>query len=74
MGIDVGTTSLKAAVFDGTGKRLGVVSRDYTLDTDSKTGYVEFDPEKYIEMCHDAIAELSQKCGKPHALAVDTQG
>ena len=65
MGIDVGTTSLKAAVFDGTGKRLGVVSRDYTL---------EFDPEKYIEMCHDAIAELSQKCGKPHALAVDTQG
>ena len=74
MGIDVGTTSLKAAVFDGTGKRLGVVSRDYTLDTDPKTGYVEFDPEKYIEMCHDAIAELSQKCGKPHALAVDTQG
>lgn len=74
LGIDIGTTSLKAAVFDGAGKRLGVVSRDYTLATDPATGYVEFDPEKYIEMCCDAIEELSQKCGKPHALSVDTQG
>lgn len=74
MGIDIGTTSLKAAEFDGSGKRLGVVTKDYVLDTDPATGYVEFDPEKYVEMCREAIAKLSRERGKPHALAVDTQG
>ena len=47
LGIDIGTTSLKAAVFDETGKRLGFRVVDYTLSTDPKTGYIEFDAESY---------------------------
>lgn len=74
LGIDIGTTSLKAAVFDKEGNRLGLRSFDYTLDTDNKSGYIEFAPEKYIEMCKRAIAELREECGEIEALSVDTQG
>ena len=45
LGIDIGTTSLKAAVFDSTGKRLGVRAVDYTLSTDAETGFIEFDAD-----------------------------
>ncbi len=74
LGIDIGTTSLKAAVFDGTGKRLAVRSVDYTLDTDAETGFIEFDANEYIVMCRRVIAELEAECGKIDALSVDTQG
>ncbi len=74
LGIDIGTTSLKAAVFDETGKRLGFRSADYTLSTDPKTGTIEFDAETYVTLCKRAIAELVAECGKPDALSVDTQG
>ena len=74
LGIDIGTTSLKAAVFNAKGERLGLYSADYTLDTDSKTGYIEFDANKYIDMCKAAIKTLTDECGKIDALSVDTQG
>ena len=74
LGLDVGTTSLKAAIFDETGKRLGFRAVDYTLDTDPVTGTIEFDAETYITMCEKVIAELSKECGTPDALSVDTQG
>ena len=74
LGLDVGTTSLKAAIFDETGKRLGFRVVDYTLDTDPVTGTIEFDAETYVTMCERVIAELSEECGAPDALSVDTQG
>jgi xylulokinase len=74
LGIDVGTTSLKAAVFDENGRRLGFRSVDYTLDTDPASGVIEFDAEKYIDVCRRVIAELSAECGRPDALSIDTQG
>ena len=74
LGIDIGTTSLKAAVFDGAGKRLAVRSVDYTLDTDAETGFIEFPADEYIVMCRRVIAELEAECGKIDALSVDTQG
>lgn len=74
LGIDIGTTSLKAAVFDGTGKRLAVRAVDYTLDTDAATGYIEFPAERYIDMCREVIAQLTAECGRIDALSVDTQG
>ena len=46
LGIDIGTTSLKAAVFDGNGNRLALTSRDYTLNTYPDSGFIEFDPEE----------------------------
>ena len=74
MGLDIGTTSLKAAVFDGTGKRLAVRAVDYTLDTDAETGFIEFDANEYIVMCRRVIDELQEECGRIDALSVDTQG
>lgn len=74
LGIDIGTTSLKAAVFDQSGKRVGLRSVDYTLDTDAATGYIEFNPDRYIEMCKTVIDELTAECGEIEALSVDTQG
>lgn len=74
LGIDIGTTSLKAAVFDSSGVRLGFRSVDYTLNTDPKSGFIEFDPELYAEMCRDVIRQLQEECGSVDALSVDTQG
>lgn len=74
IGIDIGTTSLKAASFDENGRRLGLRCIQYPLDTDPKTGFVEADPEQYIRMCEQAIAELTEECGTAAAISVDTQG
>ncbi len=74
LGLDIGTTSIKAAVFSKDGKRLALRSVDYILDTDSATGYIEFEAEKYVEMCKQVIDELTEECGKIEALSIDTQG
>ena len=74
LGLDIGTTSIKAAVFAKDGTRLALRSVDYTLDTDSATGYIEFDADKYVKMCKDVIADLTTECGKIDALSIDTQG
>lgn len=74
LGIDIGTTSIKAAVFDQCGKRLALRIKDYTLNTDSATGYIEFDPNEYVRMCKELILELTDECGTIDALSVDTQG
>ena len=74
LGLDIGTTSLKAAVFDEHGTRLGLTHKEYTLDTDPVTGFIEFDPEQYIAMCRESIDELRASCGEITALSVDTQG
>lgn len=74
LGIDIGTTSLKAAVFDEDGNRLGLRKIDYTLNTDSQSGFIEFEAEDYIRMCEQAIAELTNECGRLDAISVDTQG
>ena len=74
LGLDIGTTSLKAAVFNEEGERLGLRAFDYTLDTDPATVYIELDAEVYIEMCQRAIDELSAECGEISAISVDTQG
>lgn len=74
LGIDIGTTSLKAAVFDEGGRRLGLRQADYTLSADPATGLIEFDAEAYISICKRVISELREECGVPDALSVDTQG
>lgn len=74
LGLDIGTTSLKAAVFDEEGKRLGLRRVDYTLDTDAEAGYIEFNPDEYVRMCKQVIDELTEECGEITALSIDTQG
>ncbi len=74
LGMDIGTTSLKAAVFDEDGNRLALVSEDYTLDTDASTGFIEFDAERYITLCKGAVDKLLLEVGTVDAISVDTQG
>lgn len=74
LGIDIGTTSLKAAVFSESGERLALRTVDYTLITDSATGFIEFDAEEYVRMTKSVIDELVSECGEITALSVDTQG
>lgn len=74
IGIDIGTTSLKAAVFDENGVRKASKCVNYSLQTDAETGYIEFDAEQYFQMCENVIAELQAECGDIDALSIDTQG
>ncbi len=74
LGIDIGTTSLKAAVFDKFGKRLALRVVDYTLTVSETSGYIEFDADKYIHMCKTVIDELCRECSGIDAISVDTQG
>ncbi len=74
LGLDIGTTSLKAAVFDKFGKRLALRSLDYTLNTSSDGSLIEFDALEYINMCKSAIDSLSDECGGIDAISIDTQG
>lgn len=74
LGIDIGTTSLKAAVFSEKGERLALKTVDYTLITDSSTGFIEFDADEYIRMTKSVIDELVLECGEISAISVDTQG
>lgn len=74
LGLDIGTTSVKAAVFTEQGERLALRSCDYALDSDAASGFIEFDPERYVEICRGVIDELLAECGSIDALSVDTQG
>ena len=74
MGIDIGTTSVKAAAFDGRGRRLGLFTEDYALDTSEGGKVIEFDPEKYAQICFRAVDEMLAVCGHIDAISVDTQG
>ena len=70
LGADIGTTSLKAALFDEEGNLLGSVTKDYTLIT--KGDRVEFPAEDYWNLFSEAYDELTAD-KEVTALAVDTQ-
>lgn len=69
-GADIGTTSLKIAVFDENGELISSASRDYTLITHEER--VEFPAESYWDMFSDALSEVSRGI-EISALSVDTQ-
>ena len=70
MGIDMGTTSVKAAVFDEELKMLSSATRDYTLD--SHGDIVEFDAEEYWRIVREEVDKALSEVGID-ALAIDTQ-
>ena len=74
LGIDVGTTSLKAAAFDETGRRLALCTMDYTLSTAEGGVMVEFEANEYLRICREAIARIRAEVGQIDAISVDTQG
>ncbi|MBR2634063.1 MAG: hypothetical protein IKD31_00610 [Clostridia bacterium] len=71
LGIDVGTTSLKAVCFRDNGERLHEVNLDYTLSTEGDR--VEFDPAEYVRIAKKAIEEIRSVC-TVDAISIDTQG
>ncbi len=70
LGVDIGTTSMKAAVYDETGVEKGSVHLEYTLN--SRGDFVEFDPEEYWNMFQKAYNTLSEGI-HIDALSIDTQ-
>ena len=70
VGADIGTTSLKIAVFDENGKLFRSASRDYTLITHEER--VEFPAEDYWKMFESAYREVTEGI-TPAAISVDTQ-
>ena len=70
MGIDIGTTSVKTAVFNETLEEKITLTADYTLD--SHGDIVEFDGEGYWTIVKGEIEKIKREMGID-ALAVDTQ-
>ena len=70
LGIDVGTTSLKAAVFDEKAVCKKTITKDYTLETAGDM--VELPADEYWKMTSEAIEELSSEFDI-YALSIDTQ-
>jgi sugar (pentulose or hexulose) kinase len=54
LGIDAGTTALKAALFDGDGRLLAADLQEYTLETPAPA-VVELDAEVYWQACCAAV-------------------
>ncbi len=70
LGVDVGTTSLKAVLFDENGSLLSSASVDYTLFASGDI--VELDAEVYWRIFQKALAQVCPDT-LPDALAIDTQ-
>ena len=70
LGADLGTTSLKAVLFDEDATPVKTVVKDYTLNV---TGdFIEFPPEQYWELFSEALSEISEEY-EITALSIDTQ-
>ncbi len=70
IGADIGTTSLKAALFDDKGNMISSVTKDYTLKVSGDR--VEFPADDYFKLFSEAYDELSAG-HEITAVAVDTQ-
>jgi len=71
LGIDVGTTSLKAVLYNEAGESLAGVNTDYTLTTRGEL--VEFDANEYVRITKEAIASIRERF-PIDAISIDTQG
>ena len=70
LGADIGTTSLKAAVFDFDGNMIKSVTKDYTLTVSGDT--VEFPADEYVRLFKEAYDEVSEGL-QIEAFSIDTQ-
>ncbi|NLF27314.1 MAG: xylulokinase [Clostridiales bacterium] len=66
LGIDLGTTGLKAVLADEAGSIAGIGYREYSLDI-PRTGYAEQDPERWHRAMCRAIADVLKHTGVPAA-------
>lgn len=77
MGIDAGTTSVKAALFSPDHQMLAVARQEYTLDSPSPER-AQLDPEIYWRACTQAVRQvITRAAANPQdiaALGVSSQG
>ena len=66
IGVDLGSSFTKAAIFDTAGKALGDAKRD-THPAQPRAGVAEYDGPRHFTATLDAIKELVQKSGVPPA-------
>src|SRR5207244_7012354 len=68
LGIDVGTTAVKAAAFDPNGRLLGTASVEYPTRY-PRPGWVEQDPEEWWRAAGGAIRGALERAGRPRVPA-----
>ena len=74
IGLDVGTTELKAAAFGDDGECLAIASVEYSAESPAP-GYFELPAETLWAAARQAIGEVASGCGDPvGALAVCSHG
>ncbi len=77
LGIDVGTTSLKAGLFAPDGRCLGVERQEYQLDTPSAE-CAQLDAQRYWQACVQTVRKLllplDNKAKSIVAVAISSQG
>ncbi len=77
LGIDAGTTSLKAGLFDERGNARAIVNEEYTLVTPA-ADQAELDPEEYWRACVNAVRRVLTRANASHAeiggIGVSSQG
>lgn len=71
LGVDFGTTSLKACLFDENGNLLTQESAKYELIT--KDNYIEFDAEEFYKIFLNVLNKITEKFSV-YAMSIDTQG
>ncbi len=77
LGIDAGTTSLKAGLFDEHGAARAVAAEEYSLVTPA-ADQAELEPEEYWRACVNAVRRVLAKANAPReeivAVGVSSQG
>jgi xylulokinase len=75
LGLDIGTTSTKAVLFDLSGTELATAEKAYPLHT-PRAGWIEQDPEALWQALIDVLREIGSEAGQQRrilALAVAAQ-
>jgi xylulokinase len=75
LGIDIGTGSCKAAVFDADGRQLSEAQRPYSLHL-TDDGGAELDSEHVMDCCLTVIREAARDAGadRVQAIGISSQG
>jgi sugar (pentulose or hexulose) kinase len=77
LGIDAGTTSVKAGLFSPDGRCLALARQEYQLST-PQASWAELDPEIYWQACVATVKKVLQEANvnaeKVSALSVSSQG
>ena len=75
MGIDIGTSGCKAAIFDENGRQVSVAYREYGIIS-KRTGWAELDTDEVMEKCFQVIKESAShlETGYVVGLGISSQG